>query len=525
MRSVGVRAALAVAAAAGCAGDGAGSAPMDVGAQVDTQAGGDSLGPQDAGLADGAGGSDGSGQDADGFQPQPSGGDPLVETARALPGDPISDLVVRGDVVLACTPSGVEARDATTLALTGALPLPAGCRRLADLGGAAAVITRAGGLVPLKVADGAVTQDGVAYEPGPTLLSAAQVGTSLVATAGAQGLVLVEGAAATPLWEVAGARDVAARGGLALVTAGGSLVVVRVEPGPVEGLAVLPLTDVYGEPSRSAWRVDASGPLVAVTGTHGVALVDLTDPSKPTQVGVIPLSGAPVSTTSLGPLLAVAAWGAVEAWDVSDPAAPARVGVEEVRLPPPALPVAHFATVRAHAGALVAAGPAAAIRLTVDAAKTGPDIALPNASVLFAGIEPGSQASGGFLLSNDGTEPLVIGSISIADPAFTVTIDPDFAGPVEDYDPRPAMVIGPGEKGFIDVAFDAATAVEVASTLTILSNDPDEGALVVPAVGNMRRLQAGDPAPDVMLPALDGSLRSLSDQKGKVVYVKVFSGL
>lgn len=523
-------AALLALAVAACDG-GATGAPPDAGSGAGGQdaatamdGGADTPAPQDTGAPDG-----GPGEDAAAPEwPAPTGTDPLVRTNEDA-GPPLRAILAHDGAVVACAAGGVRLL-ASDGALVAELPLP-GCARLAADGpGRALAITDDGGVTPLAIAPGTLTAQGAGYTPAagsPRIHDVARVGDTLVGTA-PDGLYAVDPDAgtATQLLDLPGARDVAARGDKALVTgAAGALRVVQIDGGGATLIGEVPLVDELGPSGGPTWSVDASGPQVAVTGTHGVALVDM-DGAKPAQVGLIALSGAPLDTVALdGGLLGVASWGSVELWDVDDPTAPRRVGIEEVRTPDAKPPVGHFSAIAANDGALLAAGPGGLLRLEVHPDAAGPDLSLPRATLSYAGVPVGEVSSGGYLIENEGEEPLVIWSIALGDPAFTLTIDPDFAGPVADYDPRPAMVIDPGSLGFIDVTFTAASTEEIATTLTLVTNDPDERTVEIPLFGNYRRLAVGDPAPEVLVPALDGSVHALSEMKGQVVYLKVFSGL
>lgn len=536
MRKGWIGTAALVAAAIGGAGcDGGGGsgggadAITDTGGAIDTQAGQDAGG--DATVADVPTAGDSGGGDVS--FPPPTGTDPLVRTDQGAgtpyAGPALLDLAVIGDAVVACTSTDARRFSPAGTELAS-VALPGGCTRLAaGAAGQALAVTGDGGVVALTFAGEGIAADGAGYVPqagDPRVSGVAKIGDTVVAAAGADGLLRIDTGAGTaePLLAMAAARDVAARGELALVTGkAGALRVVKLTGADATLLGEAAIEDELGPSTGPTWRVDGSGPLVAVTGTHGVALIDVDGP-KATQKGLIPLSGAPLSTVSLdGGLLGVAAWGAVELWDIADPAAPRRIGAEEVRQAAP--PVAHFSAVARHGDSLVAAGPGGLIVLAVDAKAKGPDLSLDRAVLSFAGVPAGETASGGYLIGNDGTEPLVVWTVEAGDPAFTVAIDSDFAGDVESYDPRPAMVIDPGAKGFLDVSFTAPSDAEITTALTLLTNDPDEEVVPIPMVGNFRRLQAGDPAPEVLLPALDGTMQALSALKGKVVYLKVFSGL
>jgi hypothetical protein len=262
-----------------------------------------------------------------------------------------------------------------------------------------------------------------------------------------------------------------------------------------------------------------------VTSPLGVHLFDA-KASAPAPRGVIETGGVPLALASPGKgLLGVATWDAVRLYELGDPDAPVLIGTEQTyNAAGAAMPISHRAALAAADRLLWAAGAEGAVRLLVRPEEKAPDIHLPTPVVSYAGVAVGEEASGGFLIANEGTEPLLIRSIGIDDPAFEVIVDPDYAGPVEDFEPEPLIAILPNDVGFVDIAFRAKKATPVEAVLTIESNDPDEGTLKARAVGNFQRLEPGDEAPDVVLPALDGSLHALSELRGQVVYFKLFNG-
>ena len=70
---------------------------------------------------------------------------------------------------------------------------------------------------------------------------------------------------------------------------------------------------------------------------------------------------------------------------------------------------------------------------------------------------------------NRGFEPLTVGAISADRPEFVATPD--------------SFVVAPGENRLVTVSFTPPAAGPVAGTLTFLSDDPDEGSVVVPVSG------------------------------------------
>lgn len=522
----------AVALALGACADAGGADGTGGGADAPDAAVGDAGGgPEDAG-GDVGSGADGDAPGGDATTPAewpaPTAKDPLTRTNDDA-GPALRDLLAHDGSVLACAADGLRLLGGDG-ATTGTVAVPGGCARLAPGGpGRVLVLTGDGGIAAVTLgATPAIDGPGYAPAAADPHLTAAVAFADTVIGAAPDGLHLVDVAAGTasPLLHLPGARDLAVRGSRVYVTgAAGALRIVAVDQGLGATLVgEVPLSDDFGPSAGPTWAVDASGPLVTVTGTHGVALIE--GDGADAEVGRLPLSGTPLDVVALDDdHLAVAAWSAVEVWDVSDPASPRRVAAEEVRDPAQRPPVGHVTAVAALDGVLYGGGPAGLLRLEPDLAAKGPDLALPKATLSYAGVPAGEQASGGYLVCNEGDEPLVIWQVTAGAPAFSISIDPDFAGDVEAYDPRPAMVVAPGTKGFIDVTFSAADDEEVATLLTFTTNDPDERVVEVPLIGNLRRLQAGDPAPDVVVPALDGSVHALSSLKGKVVYLKVFSGL
>lgn len=114
-----------------------------------------------------------------------------------------------------------------------------------------------------------------------------------------------------------------------------------------------------------------------------------------------------------------------------------------------------------------------------------PEIELDNTSLSFGTVVTGGSATAVLTVRNTGLEPLVIGSITSSGGAFTVS-------------PDSATIAAGGSRGFT-VSFTPTTVGTISGSLTITSNDSDEGSLSVSLTG----AGAWPPAPPVFSPVAE----------------------
>ena len=115
----------------------------------------------------------------------------------------------------------------------------------------------------------------------------------------------------------------------------------------------------------------------------------------------------------------------------------------------------------------------------------GPDIAVSTDSVDFGGVQVGSSKDTVLTVSNEGTSPLTINDIVSSNPSvFEVIYTPGF----------PAIVDVAANID-VTVSFRPADVTTYTDSLTVISDDPDEGTLYVSLTGK------GMPAPLVVTTA------------------------
>ncbi|HUU28827.1 MAG TPA: choice-of-anchor D domain-containing protein [archaeon] len=126
--------------------------------------------------------------------------------------------------------------------------------------------------------------------------------------------------------------------------------------------------------------------------------------------------------------------------------------------------------------------------LTVSMSGTGvsPEIGLSKTSLTIANVSVGSSGSGTFILTNDGTADLVVSSMTSNNSLFTV---------------NPASVtIVPGQYQIVTITFTPTGTESQNATISIISDDIDEGLLTVAVSGN------GSQAPEITLSATSVSI-------------------
>jgi len=117
----------------------------------------------------------------------------------------------------------------------------------------------------------------------------------------------------------------------------------------------------------------------------------------------------------------------------------------------------------------------ASVTVTVQGTGVGPDpdIALATPTVAFGAVVLGNSATQDIMVSNQGGNPLTIGSIQLSG-----------ADMAEFGQTSNCTTLATGATCTITVSFTPATAAAKAATLTILSDDPDEASVTVALSGS-----------------------------------------
>jgi len=164
--------------------------------------------------------------------------------------------------------------------------------------------------------------------------------------------------------------------------------------------------------------------------------------------------------------------------------------------------------------------------MDVSANAQAGDITTSNLRLQYGHVPAGTTSGVGVVLTNEGSEPLLVESVSVNAPGFEIKIDELFAGNTLAYSPAPLMVIEPFGSApvFFEVHYTGEDDEPVDTTIQVTSTDPDEPTFHVSVQVNVPSLAPGQVAPDVVLPDIRGKLRRLSDYQGDVVYYKIFNG-
>jgi len=88
-----------------------------------------------------------------------------------------------------------------------------------------------------------------------------------------------------------------------------------------------------------------------------------------------------------------------------------------------------------------------------------------------------------------------------------------------------AFTLAPGFSQSVVVSATVAVGASWEDTCRLVSNDIDEPESSVALTINPTGLSVGDPAPDWTLPTLTGDYQTLSDYRGQIVLISIFSSL
>ncbi|MCB9761705.1 MAG: hypothetical protein H6739_17810 [Alphaproteobacteria bacterium] len=335
-------------------------------------------------------------------------------------------------------------------------------------------------VTPLDLAD---APEGVALTDGLVLIAARAQGLLVVDVATQQ----IQGVLDLP-----GALDVVMDGGVAWVadTERGLVGVDLTDPSAPVEVGVLPIPGI-----PSALAGDGAGRVAVAAGSRTV-LVDVHEPVAPVELAALGSGGVAYRVAFGDGLLAVADWSATRVYDLADPARPRLLGLEDAT---------DAAVSVAFTGDTLWVGDWDVLRgYTVDRDAHGPELDVDTSITLLP--EQGLGAVN-VTVSNPGDMPLTLSAAGCDD--GTVTLSPA------------QLTLEPGAGGLLTV--ETATPGARAVTCTVETNDADEAIQALSVQVDPPGLGVGDVPEPWTLPDLDGTLHSLGDHLGEVVMVTIFS--
>jgi len=239
----------------------------------------------------------------------------------------------------------------------------------------------------------------------------------------------------------------------------------------------------------------------------GLAVVDISDPLSPIMVHQVDTMGAALQVSISGNRAYVANWGDARVYDISGEGAPTTIAIEVVKTEANSSRVLGMSGI----GDQVYVGEWTGMhryRLFPD--KKAPHINVGEIRIDFDRQSAGNESSTSLLVTNEGNAPLELPKVSVTGESFsTVPLESD--------------VVEAGQTMAIEIHFTPTSDKEHTGELKISSNDPDDGEIRIPLVGNHKGLSVGDPAPEVSLALINGGKWKLSDQRGKIVLLSYFA--
>jgi peroxiredoxin len=406
--------------------------------------------------------------------------------------------------IATCTESGVEIVDTGAGMSVGAVDLASECIAIAAAGDVVVAGTKDGTVVAI---DASASPTIVGQQQVGAALGVATDGTTAFVATGAGGLqsLALGGGLGTPavVGAVADARGVALVEGALLVAAGDAGVVQLDAASGTNAGSIATPTPALG--------VRALGDRAAVLrGVYGWDLVELAPLAVATSYET---TGVVLDAALVGDEVVTAEGHALVRHGVSGGAArfEERPGARELVAP-------WLRTVVADGDALwTGHGPALA-PVRVDAPSSVPDVHV-DVPTLYLWGEPGETVEGLLVVDNLGDAELVIATPSI-DAPLRVAIDSG----AEPHDDCPDHHVVPaGGSLLLSVELTPADDALVTGELRLASNDPDEPELVVAVDGNRPGPEIGTAAPDFEMLTIDGARFRLSEQRGRVVLLKLFN--
>ena len=236
--------------------------------------------------------------------------------------------------------------------------------------------------------------------------------------------------------------------------------------------------------------------LYAALGTAGLEILSLSDPSAPTSVGHLPLPPPVLSLDARDHTLWATNHDGVLVLDLDDPAQPTLKGWEHT--------AQWSMDVVAHDGGAFVADWQRLLLLDDAPDTCAPILVVPHEVQL-------ADTSATLPITNLGATLLAVTEVTSADPRLRVA-------------PGRTQIV-PGGQVALSLTFEDDGA-PLDTTLTLHSDDPDRPTHDIPvrrgAVGS-NPLAVGMPAPDFVLPGLDGQTHRLSEQLGGPVLLSYFA--
>ncbi len=450
--------------------------------------------------------------------------DPLVRLAGAqLPDDAtgIGEVVVAAEHAYACSHDGgltvwsiteetVEL-EASGLAPGGQDP---GCKRLAlgpdanrlvvsrgsgldgdgyvwlyDLADPAAPVPMAGWITPLAV-------EGVATD-----------GARVFVAAGSDGVVVLEDDGEGSLVEVGAFADASsdARG-------------LRLQDDVLfvaAGKTGLRAFDVAGDQPTPLGQVGLGGlandlklrdGMAFVATLTGFGIVDVSDPEAPERVGGAESPGVALFVDLGDGSLFSSDWLEVRVWDPSNPVDPGVLAVERAPAPTAVSRVRGIAATGADRLLVGELGGLHLYRYDPNACAS-PEISLSRSVVRFDPLEGASSRTELVLVTNEGSETLDVSGIVSSD----ASVGAD----------QTALMIPPGQVAPLEITLTSEAPLQ--GSISITSNDPDEGELELPFETAHFRADIDDPFPGFTMVDLDGNLWRARDLIGRVTLLAYFA--
>jgi hypothetical protein len=233
---------------------------------------------------------------------------------------------------------------------------------------------------------------------------------------------------------------------------------------------------------------------------EGVASVDISDPSNPIFLDRVETFGNAFSMGRVGDILAVGSYPYVERFDVSDPHSLTRAGWDATKV----------YAMGADAGALSSGDTVIVVADWRGMGVYGPepdpngDIEVYPLRLDFGEVTAVASRDTTVRVRNNGAGTLQVASIVTPS---GISVNPT------------AFTVDPG--GFQLVTVTASGLIPLRDEIRYVSNDPDESAFVQYVYKNNASFpQAGSLAPDFTLLGTDGNWHTLSDYRGRVIYLE-----